>query len=234
MNNELNNIHKKQLKRVSIFLSLISIFAIILPILLDYFVIGNEIKSNITNEQWVGFLGNYTGAIIGSVITVYALIETLIYNNNENNRLLLEKEKEAKVIELKKRPEIIIECEIPKVNEGIQKQLKFSTPYVENQKCLYSNLILQNIGGRIAENVKITLFDVNKSHIEAYEKIDTFLVLPDKDKIVAISIIGFINNLALVVEYDDNICKINDRYLLQEGKDNTLILSVKTPLIMTF
>lgn len=40
----------------SILLSLIAIF--LLPFVIDRFVIGNNVPSNISNSDWVGFLGS--------------------------------------------------------------------------------------------------------------------------------------------------------------------------------
>ena len=38
---------------------------ICLPVIIDKFIIGNDIKSNIDNSDWVSFLGSYLGSIIG-------------------------------------------------------------------------------------------------------------------------------------------------------------------------
>jgi hypothetical protein len=37
--------------------------AIAIPLVLDFFVFGNNISSNIDNDVWAGFLGSYIGGI---------------------------------------------------------------------------------------------------------------------------------------------------------------------------
>lgn len=63
--------------------SLSFIVAIILiPIILDYFVFGNNFKSNLNDLEWVGFLGSYSG----SVATLFALAGTIFYTNYCNKQ----------------------------------------------------------------------------------------------------------------------------------------------------
>lgn len=54
---------------------LISIIASVAPTLINLFVFGNSIPSNISNEAWNDFLGGY----IGGVCTLIALVDTIHY-----------------------------------------------------------------------------------------------------------------------------------------------------------
>ena len=60
------------------------IAAIVLPLAIDWFIIGNSFPSNISNSDWVGFLGGYIGAIIGAVVSLVGIIITIRYTNDQN------------------------------------------------------------------------------------------------------------------------------------------------------
>lgn len=59
-----------------------TIAAIALPRLIDLWVFGNSIPSNISNEAWAGFLGSY----IGGLCTLIALVATIHYYNNSDKK----------------------------------------------------------------------------------------------------------------------------------------------------
>ena len=65
-----------------IFGSLIA--AIVLPLTIDWLIIGNNFPSNISNSDWVGFLGGYLGAIIGAIVSVAGIVITIRYTNEQN------------------------------------------------------------------------------------------------------------------------------------------------------
>lgn len=39
------------------------VLVILFPILMDIFILGNDIPSNISNSDWAGFIGSYVGGI---------------------------------------------------------------------------------------------------------------------------------------------------------------------------
>ena len=51
---------------------------------MDYFIIGNSIPSNISNESWVSFLGSYLSAIITGIATFIAFYFTLSQTDEIN------------------------------------------------------------------------------------------------------------------------------------------------------
>lgn len=57
-----------------------------LPLAIDWLIIGNEFPSNIDNSDWVGFFGDYIGAIIGAVVSLIGIIITIRYTNEQNKR----------------------------------------------------------------------------------------------------------------------------------------------------
>lgn len=69
-------------------LVVMSIIIVFFPIIMDKFIIGNDLSSNISNSEWVGFLGSYIGSIIGTTGTIGGVYLTI----------KLDKEKEAEDI----------------------------------------------------------------------------------------------------------------------------------------
>ncbi len=62
------------------------IVIILLPLILDWLIIGNHFPSNLSNNEWVTFLGSYCGGVIGGCITLFVLYKTL-----EDNKKSLQK-----------------------------------------------------------------------------------------------------------------------------------------------
>lgn len=71
------------------------IIVIIFPVIMDKWIIGNSIESNISNSDWVSFLGSYIGAILGGIFTFIGVKVTL-YNSDEKK-----KQKDMLVLQLK-------------------------------------------------------------------------------------------------------------------------------------
>ncbi len=56
------------------------------PILIDHFIFGNNVYSNIGNESWAGFLGSYLGAIMGGVFSLIGIAITILFAREQNSR----------------------------------------------------------------------------------------------------------------------------------------------------
>lgn len=54
------------------------------PIVMDHWIIGNNVPSNITNESWVSFFGGYLGAIITGLATFIAFYFTFFQAEKQN------------------------------------------------------------------------------------------------------------------------------------------------------
>lgn len=74
--------HNKKYVKLILLIGII----LIVPLLIDWLVIHNRIPSNISNPDWVSFLGNYAASIISGLITLFVLYRTL-----GDNRANLEK-----------------------------------------------------------------------------------------------------------------------------------------------
>lgn len=53
------------------------------PLLIDWLIIGNNIPSNISNSDWVGFLGEYIGTIIGFIVSLIGIIFTIRFTKEQ-------------------------------------------------------------------------------------------------------------------------------------------------------
>lgn len=210
----------KQIKRIIIVSTSILLVAIFVPIFIDRVIIASSIQSNITNEQWVGFLGNYTGAILGGIITMYALIETLLYNNNMNNITKSEdldnrKDNGARlqVVDSMTPPSKNDNSEVVEVDIIGRLSDGKSTVYNEYS---YIYLSISNIGKYNAENLNITISDHDKEYefktknfsvlkkFSTLKKDEKFVV---KIKLVAHPIKGYTNLpwVTFSIAYDDRI-----------------------------
>lgn len=62
------------------------ILAVFVPIIVDIFIFGNSLPSNIDNSSWAGFLGSYLGAIIGGGCTCWAVIAQKNYADKQRKK----------------------------------------------------------------------------------------------------------------------------------------------------
>lgn len=63
----------------------ISLFLFLaIPFVIDWLIIGNNIPSNISNSDWVSFLGGYIGAIVGCAISFLGIIWTIKFTREQN------------------------------------------------------------------------------------------------------------------------------------------------------
>lgn len=69
------------------------IVTILLPLILDWLIIGNHFPSNLSNNEWVTFLGSYCGGVIGGCITLFVLYKTLEDNKKSLQKTLADNKK---------------------------------------------------------------------------------------------------------------------------------------------
>ena len=66
------------------FLVIAAICVVCFPLLLDWLVFGNSLSSNVSNETWASFLGSYSGAVLGGIISLFGIILTIRFTQTEN------------------------------------------------------------------------------------------------------------------------------------------------------
>lgn len=71
-NKELNTI-----KPILIFICVYCIFSIGLPLAFKYIIFESTAYSNLTNNEWAGFLGSYVGGILGGLGTLFSVYYTV-------------------------------------------------------------------------------------------------------------------------------------------------------------
>ena len=62
------------------------LFVILLPLVVDWLIVGNNFPSNISNSDWVSFLGSYIGAIIGGAVSLFGIAWTVRFTREENRK----------------------------------------------------------------------------------------------------------------------------------------------------
>lgn len=73
------------MKRWIKYIIYVCIAIVLIPIFIDFIILGNKFPSNVNNNDWIGFLGSYVGALIGAVITLVGVIMTINYTRKEAN-----------------------------------------------------------------------------------------------------------------------------------------------------
>lgn len=63
---------------------LAALVVIAIPLAVDWLIIRNSFPSNISNSDWVGFLGGYVGAIIGCVFSLLGIRWTINFTREQN------------------------------------------------------------------------------------------------------------------------------------------------------
>ena len=64
-----------------IILSILLVFGI--PMIIDWLIIANGVPSNISNSDWVDFLGGYIGAIIGGIVSLIGIGVTIKFTKQQ-------------------------------------------------------------------------------------------------------------------------------------------------------
>ena len=101
-------------KRTIVLLVLGAIILIIgVPVALDWLIIGNDIPSNISNSDWIGFLSGYIGAIIGGVVSLIGVSMSIIFTKQQ---LMVSKEQYEEQKRLNNLPSLY--CQIDGVGFG--------------------------------------------------------------------------------------------------------------------
>lgn len=75
------------MKKQILFISLAFLLIIILiPIGIDYLIIGNDFYSNISNSDWVQFLGSYIGSLIGASAGIIGIVMTIMFSRDQAHK----------------------------------------------------------------------------------------------------------------------------------------------------
>ena len=124
-----------------IILCLLLVFSI--PVAVDWLIIANDVPSNISNSDWVSFLGGYIGAVIGGLVSLIGIVVTIRFTkqqivlsqgqfseqNRLNNQPILDFEI-CNVLDTEDDETIFMNCEYTLGNDG-----NFEKAVVEFEVC---------------------------------------------------------------------------------------------------
>lgn len=152
-------------------ITLLGIFLIIvIPIIVDWLIIGNNIPSNITNSDWVNFLGGYIGAILGGIGSLIGIVWTIKFTAEQNR-----KDRELQI-----RPYFDIKCEFAESFTFTKNWLgyviidtweKEDEKNKQNKVCSYL-ICLKNVGNGPATNLSFKVV-MNTEKIQYSSKFTT-------------------------------------------------------------
>lgn len=60
------------------------IATLVIPLGVDWLIIGNDFPSNISNSDWVSFFGGYIGSILGCIISLIGILWTINFTREQN------------------------------------------------------------------------------------------------------------------------------------------------------
>jgi hypothetical protein len=143
------------------------LLAILIPIAYQYFIVGNGVKSNWSEEVWGGFLGSLWGGIIGGVGTLFAVFITTLEtrklqdrneelrNNDkaENERLRNYDKSENEKLRINDKHEIEIKERTVFTNSIIE----YVGKYITDINTYYYNIILKKPYKKKLDELKFQL-----------------------------------------------------------------------------
>ncbi len=198
----------KYLKNI-IRMILFAVSAIIVPLLIDFFVFGNSVHSNINNEAWASFLGSY----IGGLCTMAAVFITISYNEKQRKLQQVEQiESDKNRVRLSIRPYIETNCAIfdksivvgtndkvlriegekPPVQSHISEAKKRSIRYNKedvNNDTIYVNYIIRNIGAGSAVDMMLNINNYQENmSIAKGETVQILCILEGDIRLLTISL----------------------------------------------
>ena len=151
---------KKSIAFVLIMLSIIAVFAV--PMMVDWLIMGNDIPSNISNSDWVSFLGGYIGAIIGGIVSLIGICVTIRFTKQQ---LILSQDQFSEQNRLNNQP--ILDFEISNIiNSEDDETIVMNCEYTLEGKDVFQTAVVEfeihNIGLGAALDIKygIELDDV--------------------------------------------------------------------------
>lgn len=143
------------------------VFIVGIPLLLDWFIIGNSIPSNISNSDWISFFGGYIGAIIGASVSLIGIYATIRFTKEQlqMNKIQYEEQKRLNYMP-------ILDCDIDSISDGVDEDaLSMDVEYALNFKkdlhAITVEMDIWNIGIGAALNLKygIKLSSINQDGV---------------------------------------------------------------------
>ena len=109
---------------------IIVVIVVAIPIAVDWLIIGNNFPSNISNSEWISFLGGYIGGIVGALVALIGIFETIRFTKEqlEMSKSQYEEQKRLNYIP-------VLDCKIYELKkEADREALEMSAEYTINTK----------------------------------------------------------------------------------------------------
>lgn len=137
---------------ILIILSILLVFSI--PLAVDWLIIANDVPSNISNSDWVSFLGGYIGAIIGGIVSLIGIGVTIRFTKQQ---IALSQGQFSEQNRLNNQP--ILDCEISNVLDVEDDEtIVLNCEYTLNSKNTFQKAVVEfelyNIGLGAALDIK--------------------------------------------------------------------------------
>ncbi len=131
---------------------------VVLPLAIDWLIIGNSFPSNITNSDWVGFFGGYIGSILGCVISLVGILWTINFTREQNRA-----DRELQIrpyLDIRYNPSVNM-LEKGKQWLGYVMINEWDDNKAENRDVERGLLYLKNVGNGPATNIDVGVFVEN-------------------------------------------------------------------------
>lgn len=161
--------------------------------MIDYLIIGNNIYSNISNSDWVSFLGGYVGTIIGCIVSLIGILWTIDFTREQNRA-----DRELQI-----RPVLDTRCTFALPNSYDNNWLGYVTVmkktdgenFSENTKAAGTGILyLKNVGNGSAININAQASVIGKeSEYSAFfstknDKVTTNSISPNETAALSLDV----------------------------------------------
>lgn len=205
--------------RMILGLIIICFVVTIIPLIVDWLIIGNNVPSNISNSGWVTFLGAYIGALVSGAISLSGIVLTIRFTREQNKM-----DRELQI-----RPYFDIVQTTPIIEENWLGEIKIAfdgEPSIEVSKIGSSGMRLKNVGTGPATDIffLVSLDHVDIRHKAEYDNtcsyISTNLLREDECGTVPIIITHRISHLSGndVIDHEDRSVSLENNIEVKNKK----------------
>lgn len=181
-------------------ITLYIVIGILIPIIFKYTIFENPALSNLSNNEWAGFLGSYVGGILGglgTLIAVYITVKSSMSIQEENKRETDQrieeecKRHQAEIIAENQRRDIERNSDIEENNKRDRQQFvnriakELGTYITHISKYHYAGLEAENLQGEV-DRAKAELLQIEQKLKKIDEKFSAVNV-DDSDEIIRVS-----------------------------------------------
>lgn len=214
---------------------------LVLPLAIDWLIIGNQFPSNISNSDWVDFLGGYIGAIIGSIVSLIGIVWTIQFTQKENK---LDRE-------LGVRPLFDIQFSDGYDTAKAKEWLGYGFIHVSNNEKNMPNysgggiLTVKNVGTGPAVNIQVSVTVEEENDVRKFDRgfsysaedyaVTTNTIIAGGEASLGIQITNTYPNVAPGdLSFYGELCVDNNRFPIPDSFRFSVCISCQDILLNTF